>query len=231
MPGKEVKRGWRVRWGLFCRMAKWARCLSRMSNHLQGHPLRWELCLVRGCHPGWQTGLGAEEEDGALGRCCWMLWILFPKESEDIRMVEIKRTNMGAGLEVFSLEAAFVYLQRCEASLTAAQMRRLTKMWPRSRICSIGAECVSLPLAARACAQWWMSLAREQWSKWLLYKHYPISLSLPFTISPLVVPEIDLSYIPQACYYFCRNRILYPSRNASVHSALAHTRTLSLGHQ
>lgn len=51
----------------------------------------------------------------------------------------------------------------------------------------------------------------------------PISLSLPFTISPLVVPEIDLSYIPQACYYFSRNRILYPNRNAPVRSALAHT--------
>lgn len=81
-----------------------------------------------------------------------MLWILFPKESEDIRMVEIKRNNMGTGLEVFSLEAPFMYLQRCEASLTAAWMRRLTKMWPWSRICSIGGECVSLPLAARVCA-------------------------------------------------------------------------------
>lgn len=129
MPGKEVRRGWRLRWGLFCRMAKWVLCLSRMYNHLQDHPLCWELCLVCGCHPGWQTGLGAEEEDGALGRSWWMLWILFPKESEDIRMVEIKRNNMGAGLEVFSLEAPFLYLQRCEASLTAARMRRLTKMW------------------------------------------------------------------------------------------------------
>lgn len=36
---------------------------------------------------------------------------------------------MGVGLEVFSLEAPFMYLQRCEASLTAARMRRLTKMW------------------------------------------------------------------------------------------------------
>lgn len=225
MPGKEVKRGWRLRWGLFCRMAKWVLCLSRMYNHLQDHPLCWELCLVRGCHPGWQTGLGAEEEDGGW----WMLWILFPKESEDIRMVEIKRNNMAVGLEVFSLEAPFMYLQRCEASLTAARMRGLTTMWPRSRICSTGGECVSSPVAARVCARWWMSLAWEQWSKWLHYNHYPFSLSLPFTISPLVVPEIDLSYIPQACYYFSRNRILYPSRNASVHSALVHT--LSLGHQ
>lgn len=83
-----------------------------------------------------------------LGRCWWKLWILFPKESEEIRMVQIKRNNMGAGLKVFSLEALFMYLQRCEDSLTAAQMRRLTNLWPQSRICSIGAECVSLPLAA-----------------------------------------------------------------------------------
>lgn len=55
------------------------------------------------------------------------------------------------------------------------------------------------------------------------YNHHPISFSLPFTISPLVVPEIDLSYILQACYYFSRNHILYPSGNAAVQPALAHT--------
>lgn len=223
MPGKEVKRGWRVRWGLFCRMANWLLCIPRMYNHLQDHPLRSEVCRVRGCHPGWQTGLGEEEEDGELGCCCWMLWILFPKESEDIRMVQIKRNNMGAGLEVFSLEALFLYLQRWEASLTAVRMRRLANLWPRSRICSIGGGCVSFPLPGRVCALWWMSLALEQWSKLLHYNHRPIAFSLPFTISPLVVPEIDLSYIPQACYYFSRNHILYPSGNAAVQSALAHT--------
>lgn len=146
MPGKEVKRGWRVRWGLFCRMANWLLCIPQMYNHLQDHPLRSEVCRVRGCQAGWQTGLGEEEEDGVLGCCWWMLWILFPKESKDIRMVQIKRNNMGARLEVFPLEALFMYLQRCEPSLTAVRMSRLANLWPRSRICLIGGECVCLCL-------------------------------------------------------------------------------------
>lgn len=197
-----------------------------MYNHLQDHPLRSEPCRVCGCHPGWQTGLGQEEEDGVLGRCWWKLWILFPKESEEIRMVQIKRNNMGAGLKVFSLEALFMYLQRCEDSLTAAQMRRLTNLWPQSRICSIGAECVSLPLAASVRALWWMSLALEQWSKFLQPSPY---LLLPplynFTFSrprnwPLIYPT-GMLLLFQKSYFISLWKCCCPASPC----------THSLGHQ